>query len=349
MRQCLSYTVTMAATYETRIARLKRLEALLPRGRTDGACPDGTRLLEILGEVYVADTESARRRTLQRDLEELVRAGRIEAVNPGGKPLRYRRLTDEPDDDPAIWQFNLQVMRDLVAEVMPQHRLDRLWQRLLTNAEGPRLDESRLRIVPDTLRLQPVALSDKVLQAVIEALAQPCALQVLYQNAEDERSEACLHPQALVQRGPIPYLFALKNDEEEPVRLYALHRIIRAQALAQTPARAAEGFDLDQVIASGQVDFGQGETVDLELRVRGYLAMVLTACPLAAGQRCEDEPPDSDFEIRVWARVPATGQLLRWLLGAGDNIEVVNPPDLRHVVAVQAAKVAALYVDPGGQ
>ena len=69
MRQCLSYTVTMAATYETRIARLKRLEALLPRGRTDGACPDGTRLLEILGEVYVADTESARRRTLQRDLE----------------------------------------------------------------------------------------------------------------------------------------------------------------------------------------------------------------------------------------------------------------------------------------
>lgn len=339
----------MAATHETRIARLSRLEALLPRGRVPDDCPDGARLLASLGEVYAAGTRAARRRALQRDLEELVKKGRVEAVNPGGKPLRYRLVTDEPDDDTAIWRYNLQLMHALVAEALPLRRLDRLWQRLLTNAEGPRLDEQRLRIVPDTLRLQPVALSAGVLKAVIEALAQPCALQVLYQNAEDERSDACLHPQALVQRGPIPYLFALKNDEDEPVRLYALHRMIRAEVLTRTPAREAAGFDLDQAIANGQVDFGRGEQIDLELRVRGYLATVLTVCPLAAGQRLEDEPLDSEFELRVWARVPSTGQLLRWLLGAGDNVEVLAPPDLRHVMAVQAAKMAARYADPDGE
>lgn len=64
---------------------------------------------------------------MQRDLDELVKAGRIEAANPGGKPLRYRRLLEEPDDDPAVWQYTPKQIRDLVAEAVPARRLDRLW------------------------------------------------------------------------------------------------------------------------------------------------------------------------------------------------------------------------------
>jgi predicted DNA-binding transcriptional regulator YafY len=138
---------------------------------------------------------------------------------------------------------------------------------------------------------------------------------------------------------------ALKNDEEAPVRLYALHRMIRAETLAQTPAREAEGFGLDQAIAAGKVDFGQGELIDLELRVRGYLADLLRVCPLHDEQRSDDEPEDSDFDLRVSARVASTGQLLRWLLGAGPNLEVVAPADLRHMMAVQTAKMVAVYQD----
>jgi proteasome accessory factor B len=58
--------------------------------------------------------------------------------------------------------------------------------------------------VPDNLRLRPVELYPAVLQSVITALAQRCALRVLYENAKGERDEAQIHPQALVQRGPIP-------------------------------------------------------------------------------------------------------------------------------------------------
>jgi proteasome accessory factor B len=87
---------------------------------------------------------------------------------------------------------------------------------LLTNTDGPRIDERRLRIVPDTLRLEPVELYPGVLSAVIESLAlpQPGVLQVLYENAAGDRKNSSLHPQALVQRGPIPYLFALKKPEQ---------------------------------------------------------------------------------------------------------------------------------------
>jgi predicted DNA-binding transcriptional regulator YafY len=149
-----------------------------------------------------------------------------------------------------------------------------------------------------------------------------------------------------VQRGPITYLFALKEAESAPVRLYALHRMIRAEALTNEPARAALGFDLDQAIAEGKVDFGPGRMIALELRVRGYLVPLLSVCPLCPDQQLEDEPETSPFRLRVSARLPSTGQLLRWLLGAGDNLEVVAPAELRQVMLAQSAKVAALYRPP---
>ena len=336
----------MSATYESRVKRLRRLEALLPPATaTTADCPDGARLLRILGDDYGTGDSPARRRALQRDLMDLLKEGRIAAVNPGGKPLRYRRLGDDVTEDPLIWQYTLQQVKDLIAEAVPARRLDRLWERLLHEVEGPLLDARRLRCVPDTLRLRPVELYPDLLQAVIQGLVQGLALQILYEDAEGGRGEAVIHPQALVQRGPIPYLLALKNDEVAPVRFYALHRMIRAQVQLGTPARAAVGFDLDRAIAQGRIDFGQGRLIDLELRVRGYLATLLEVCPLSDDQCLADEPDDSGFLLRVKARIPSTGQLLRWLLGAGDNLEVMAPAELRRVVAVQSAKTAALYAE----
>ncbi|MBK1642592.1 WYL domain-containing protein [Chromatium okenii] len=337
--------------HQNRYERQKRLEALLPASSTAPAnCPDGAHLLKSLGNAYGTTSDGACRRALQRDLDALVKDERIEAVNPNGKPLRYRRVKDDLNDDALIWEDTLQKVGDLVNSllikakgVLPQRPLDPLWQRLLTDADGPVLDATRLRIIPDTLRLQPVELYPAVLTSVITALAQRCVLKVNYENADGKRAEVQIHPQALIQRGPIPYLLALKNDETEPVRFYALHRMTRPELLTILSARVAKNFDLDQAIKQGVIDFGSGKQIELELRVRGYLATVLTVCPLAPNQRFINEPNGSEFEIRVWATVPASGQLLRWLLGAGDNLEVIAPPDLRRVVAAQAAKTAALY------
>jgi hypothetical protein len=350
MRHTLSdahaYTARMAAKQYDRVKRLERLLDLLPSAATAPAhCLDGARLLDVLGDTYGDASPESRRRTLQRDLEVLVAEGQIEIVNPGGKPLRYRRCSDDLSDDPFIREYDLRRIADLVAEAVPARRLDRLLPRLLSERSGPLLDEQRLRIVPDSVRLRPVDVYEKVLYAVIVALARRCVLEVSYEDAAGMRAKARLHPHALVQRGPIPYLFALKNDETEPMRLYALHRMLSATALMETPARIAEDFDLDRAIAEGKADFGQGERIDLELRVRGYLATVLSVCNLSDDQQIEDEPEDSPFELRVRARVPSTGQLLRWLLGAGPNLEVLAPPELRHTMLVQTSKMAAVYQD----
>jgi hypothetical protein len=37
--------------------------------------------------------------------------------------------------------------------------------------------------------------------------------------------------------------------------------------------------------------------------------------------------------------------LLRWLLGAGDNLEVVAATELRHVLIEQARKMSVVYLE----
>ncbi len=119
--------------------------------------------------------------------------------------------------------------------------------------------------------------------------------------------------------------------------------MIRAQPLPPTPARITVGFDLDQAIAQGRADFGAGKLIDLVLRVRGYPATLLRVCPLTDDQVIDEEPEGAPFALRVSARLPSTGQLLRWLLGLGANIEVLAPAELRQVLAGQVAKMGAIY------
>ena len=334
----------MSATFSSRIHRLHRLQGKLSRpGTPDRKCLIITQLLDLMPDGYGTGSEPTRRRAMQRDLDELVRDGLIEVVNPGGKPQRYRQVSNQRLQDEVDWQYLLSHIRDLVQDLLPQRRLDRFWNRLQQALDSPLLDERKLRLVPDTLRLCPPEIHAGVLEAVISALLKDCVLEILYENARGERGQALLHPQALVQRGPTPYLFALKNDETEPVRTYALHRMIRARARLGEPGRKAAGFDLDRVIASGQVDFGRGQVIDLELRVRGYPVDVLRVCPITPTQRMEDEPADSPFLARVRVQVPETGALLRWLLGLGDNVEVVAPAGLRLVMREQTLKAAGHY------
>jgi len=91
--------------------------------------------------------------------------------------------------------------------------------------------------------LLPAEFKEDVLLAALEALAQSRTLLAAYRDGEGTLTWQELHPQALLPRGPRLYLFALKNDEVEPLRMYALHRLTSAK-VGEKPCRKAEGFSL---------------------------------------------------------------------------------------------------------
>ncbi|BAL23468.1 YafY family protein [Azoarcus sp. KH32C] len=334
------------AAHQDRIERQAKLLERIPMNGDDALCPDVSQLLGKLGALYGANTAlPARRRALQRDLGELVETGQIEPVNPGGKPLRYRRRKGaavEGDNHRYVLELIRETVRNVVETEFPAGHLDGVWRRFLQADTDVGLGPDKMRVVTDTQRLCPADIRPKVLADVLEALALSRTLKASYRDRDDKTTNPTIHPQAFVQRGPRAYVYALKNDEPGPVRMYALHRFLKT-AVGDEPVRQAVGFNLEEKISSGQADFAEGETVDLELLARGYVAELLRDCPLCSAQCIEDEPEGHPFAVRIKARVPATGQLLRWLLGCGDNLQILAPERLRGVVAAQVAKTAALY------
>lgn len=331
----------MVASYQGRIERLDRIFNNLPV-RGDGL--DARRLLERLGGAYPGASDGARLRGVQRDLEELSNQGRVEITNAGHKPLRYLRCA-ELHDDTYAQRFALEQLRTAIKELIPAGDISSAMRLIADHHDVLGTQAGRVRILADGLQLIPAAIAPGVLNAALEALVNSNVLIARYRDTAGKVTTPTLHPQAIVQRGPRVYLYALKNDEYD-VRIYALQRFTRA-SVGEARARKAPHFALDHAIDSGFADFSEGAEITLTLRARGYVAELLHDCALSTDHLIHDEPDDSPFDIRVVATLRQSGKLLRWLLGCGDNIEVVEPLELRSVIAAQHGRASTLYQTGG--
>jgi predicted DNA-binding transcriptional regulator YafY len=335
----------MAAQFKDVIHRQQAILDYLPVVGSKKPGLTAQQLVDRLSDHFPAgSTPGANERMIQRDLLALVKEARAVVADESVKPYGYFRAvpTDEPLIDPIEWAYLIGHVESYLAGVMPERRLETAVKMLQKPEEGVRLREDQFRIIPDTLRLLPAVFKPTVLAAILQALVEEKALKVVYKDSKGQQTRPTLHPQAAIQRGPRFYLFALKNEEDDPVRMYALHRFTRAEVMEQ-PARKAGQFNLDQAVNRGQVDFNNGEMARLVFLTRGYVASLLHECPLNRQQEIIIEPDDSPFDWRVTVTVPLTGQLFRWLIGCGDNIKVLEPDSLGAAIAAQAAKVAALY------
>jgi len=105
-----------------------------------------------------------------------------------------------------------------------------------------------------------------------------------------------------------------------------------------------EGFDLDAYIASGELDFAIGGEIRLKARVSRHIAFHLQERPLHEDQQLTDT---GDGSWLLESTAQDTNELRWWLLGFGENIEVLEPSALRDEFARIAHAMAARYADSG--
>lgn len=326
-------------------ARREKLLSMIPFYCADqDSYPCSATLLQRIGDEGRKSDRlpESRRRQIERDLDALLDLGCIEVVVTKQNRRHFRRVVKDRAKDPRLKAYVEALSKAMLEQQLPSARQAQLWAVLDDQQHAPLLEEKYFRAINDNQRLLPAAIKVEVLQSVLAGLIQRQVLQVLYEKQDGSRQEALLHPQGLLQRGPILYLYALKNDEAE-AKKFALHRMIRASEQPM-PARDDANFDLDQRIRDGEADYGHGEKVQLKLRVRGYVTQLLRDCQLDEQQKIKDlEPPRNGFEAEVSAEVPSTGQLYRWLLGFGPLVEVLEPPHLREMLGRAALQMSALY------
>ncbi len=193
-------------------------------------------------------------------------------------------------------------------------------------ADKMALWSDKVRILSRTQPLKPAAINEEVLSTVYQGLFEGKQINAKYRRGyDDEIREYVLNPLGLVFRETAVYLVASIKDYT-PLH-YALHRFTDCQLL-ESPVETPDDFKLDNVIDSGSFDYADIEDKKIRLTImfEPVVAKHLSESPLSDDQTMTKK---RDGRIQVTATVKDTRQLKWWLLGFGDQVEVIKPKRLR--------------------
>jgi len=185
----------------------------------------------------------------------------------------------------------------------------------------------KVRTVQPNQTLIAPSVNPEVQAIVSEALLSDKQLKIEYKNRDGETKQYKVHLLALVQRGGLTYLSVRINNFED-LRMLAMHRITSAEILNEATDRP-NGFNIDDEIAKGSFDYGQGDLIKLKATFTNEAGKHLLETPLSDDQSVSSV---SATHFDVEATVANTPQLMWWLLALGAGVEVKEPNDLRSAI-----------------
>lgn len=283
-------------------------------------------------------------RTIQRQLDELTTRFDIER-DTRSKPYGYQ--WKESAGGMAVQQLSEQ---EALLLTLAEQQLRLLLPATVMRSMGGFFDEARatlryggatppaklakewlkkVRVVSQTQPLLPPSIDPLVLETVSQTLYDNHYLDVQYHNAKGGITQARVMPLGLAQQGVRLYLvcrFEGFNNE----RSLALHRLQSATATGLPFDRPAD-FSLEAFDNDGRFGFASGaeggEFIDLHFRITQNAGLHLLETPLTADQTVTAiGEPVTHYEIQ--ASLVKTLQLVWWLRGFGDAIEVLAPAGL---------------------
>lgn len=291
------------------------------------------------------------KRTVERDLLSLSATFPL-ISNDRSRPFGWSWSKDAeafalPGMSP-LQALTLELAHDHLATLLPASLLETLApyfkcaEGVLSSGDGVKKLASwrnKVAIVPPNQPLIPPNYPEAIIEAVHSALLSEQQLEISYTSREQGETKTYpVHPLGIVQRGAVTYLVATLSDYTD-IRLLAVHRIQSAQVLDQ-PAKTPKQFDLAKYIRQGAFGFEESGEIKLVVRFTTPAAEHLRETPLSQDQQIE---PDQPGWVRLQATVPDTAQLRWWLLGFGDQVEVLEPSALRDEFVNMTQSLHSIY------
>ena len=316
-----------------RTERLLRLFRILEAGRPRSA----DELAEMAG---------VSRRTVFRDLRLLQQAG---------FPYRYdrstRRFYTEHNHalpplslDPAEALGLLLAVRqhessrispDAGAAVSAALKIESMLPRVLQDYVQPRLEHIDVRPEPAS---DAGSIAD-MLSILQSALARTRKVRVRYDSYyEGKQIECIVHPYRLayIQRGW--YLIAYTDDRAR-ILTYKVERIIEIKIL-QEKYELDPGFSLDEYFGNAWLMIRGDRRYHIRIRFLPKVAGNVDEVLWHRTQHTQHEPDGSlIFEVDV----DGIEEIGWWVLGYGDQAQVLDPPELSEWVAQHAERMLEFY------
>jgi len=317
----------------------------------------GVSVRELIRRLGLEESRTVERR-LQRQLQRLCEADPPAAIRSdvpfegdlprtarylappesgGRKPSRSQRVADA---------IEAKIVLDHLRPILPFEigavlatRLDEAQSALNATRNNQEVVwADRVRVVPAGHALHPPRIDEAVHREVEKAIDRGRRLHFRYSRFPEKRAdEITCYPLGLLFRPPVLYLIA-RNAKGEPMQ-YALHRMERAESLADRATTS--DFDFDAFIRQGEPDMKWGgEPVRVVVAATKVFAKIWHGTHLGDDQTITPCADDDEFPWRVAATVPNTHLLRAYLLSLGTEALVLDPPDIAEWVQEQAKTMA---------
>lgn len=199
----------------------------------------------------------------------------------------------------------------------------------------------KVRIVSRNLQMTAPHRADGVTDKVYEALLRERRICVRYRLRDDGgiKEYAELNPLGLVFVDNLIYLVASIGEYATPLQ-FLLHRM-ETVTLLVSAVTVPTDFTLQGYIESGEFSYPAGkETIRLKALFDRDAAAYLYETPLPGMISLVDVDED---EVLLEAEVLDSRQLRWWLRGFGDQVEVLEPAELRAEFKEMAKVLKSVY------
>lgn len=287
------------------------------------------------------------RRTVFRDIESLRAAGVPIAFESQGQEYRvdgahFLPPTDLTLDEALALTVLLGRAAPLAIAPLAGHARSAA-AKVRALLPGPIRDEvaSLAAVVASSPREHTsVGVSDGVYRTLLGASARKRVVRMRYDSV-GERSTIMtnLSPYQMMFHGRNWYVIG-KSSLHREVRTFHVGRVLEAEVLAR-PFRIPGGFSLKRHLRNAwRMIPGDGPDQEVGLRFTPLVARNVADVLWHPTQRCE-LLADGSLDYRV--TVSGLSEIVWWVLGYGDQVEVLEPTELRKQVARRLKAALARY------
>jgi len=290
-------------------------------------------------------------RTIQRDLEKLSSVYPLEC-DDRSKPFGWYWSKDAGTldipgmDSHTALAFYLAELH--LTPILPRETVKQLESHFSTaknmlnkiqNEIGVTAWADKVRVLRQGPDLATPDVDSSVQHEVYSALLLNRRLAVEYKSrgaAETKLYE--INPLGLVLKNGVFYVPCTIGDYSD-IRLLTLHRMQSATKL-DIPSITPIAFNLDEYIASGELSFEIGAIINLKAIVSPSVAFHLSERTLDPKQKLTEQ---SDGTYFLQAKVLETSELRFWLRGYDEEIEILEPTQLRDQLYQSAKAMVRKY------
>ncbi|MBN2019078.1 MAG: transcriptional regulator [Sedimentisphaerales bacterium] len=291
------------------------------------------------------------RRTLYRDLKELERIGVTPSFSPEHKGYQISREQFLPPINLNLQEALsvLLLIHKMRGQIQLPFKNAALLAALKIESTLPprvrRYCESALEKISARANAQaPTPKTpglDRVFGIIQSATAQRRKVAIRYDSFFDERVIECdLSAYHLFYNQRAWYVVGYSSVHKE-VRTFKLNRIKDARIL-DTQYNDGENFDLSDYIGSAWSMIPEGRIYNVRLRFSPKVAGNVAEVQWHGSQKVER---DDDGSVIIEFRVDGLNEITWWVLGYGDQVEVLAPLQLRRRLAETAKKMAEINSD----